>query len=511
MSRLVNWTLKHIHRPSREPRDRGESHHDDHTIGISSLSNELVLAIFALMDDMTLHSMAVASRRCYELATDTLLFRHGITPSASSISCQNSEALSALCLSTALPPGRVPMDRFEYIETTHPKTNQKDIRRITALLKSLNCGHDPWIRSLGLNFGGDIISRPVGWTMAGLAPKLLRAVCGNSEESRNAVFFVGDGVFTCKATTFLRSWSPSIRAPHTQIHLHDGTSQTVPRIRRITTLHATYPVISGEPWARVVVDEARITTLVLSIKLQSAEWAAILADVTLPNLKSVEIRKRTGGSQPSFINKFLNRHSLKRIIFMSPNSSSSHGENSRLNQPTLEQLTALTHYVDYVLPLDSSRETTLDALTHVELHPDNHLRVALTKLSTHAPLTNLTLSAFDPEHLPGVAWPIFPTLSTLTFILLRLAPIPTTAHRVSTLLAHSFPVLLRLEISFDPSNTAPTNDLDANAIASGSKWRVAGPSEMLNANEFATALMRLREDGESRIAEYVVEEEVFRI
>ncbi|KAJ7061058.1 hypothetical protein C8F01DRAFT_157961 [Mycena amicta] len=343
--------------------------------------------------------------------------------------------------------------------------------------------------------------------MAGLAPKLLRAVCGNSEESRNAVFFVGDGVFTCKAKTFLLLWSPHMRERHTQIHLHDGTSQVVPTIRRITTLHATYPVISGEPWARVVVDDALITTLVLGIKLQSAEWAAILADVTLSNLKSVEIRKKTGGIQPSFINEFLNRHSLKRIIFMSPNSSSSHGEDSRLSQPKLEELKALAHYVDYVF---SSRETTLDALTHVELHPDDHLRLALTKLSTHAPLTNLTLFSFDPEHLPGVAWPVFPTLTTLTFHLLALAPIPTTAHRVSALLAHSFPGLLRLEISFDPRITAPTNILDADAIASGSKWRVAGPSEVLNAHEFATALMRLREDGDSRIVEYVVEEEIFR-
>ncbi|KAJ7061073.1 hypothetical protein C8F01DRAFT_1083296 [Mycena amicta] len=116
----------------------------------------------------------------------------------------------------------------------------------------------------------------------------------------------------------------------------------------------------------------------------------------------------------------------------------------------------------------------------------------------------------QPNHLPGVARPVFPTLTTLTFHLLALAPIPTTTHRVSGLLAHSFPGLLRLEISFDPRITAPTNNLDAYAIASGSKWRVAGPSEVLNAEEFATAPMRLREDGESRIVEYIVEEEVFR-
>ncbi|KAJ7061159.1 hypothetical protein C8F01DRAFT_1288380 [Mycena amicta] len=502
MSRILNWTLRHVRIRRTHPKLHPTGDADGGSI--SSLSNELVLAILALLDAASLHRMAAVSRRYYELATYTLLFHHGITLSAGrpSVSCQTSAALRALRLSMALPQGPFLLGSFDYIETTHPKTTDKDVRRLTALLKSLNGGHEQWIHFISLNFGGDILTGPAASTMANLAPKLLRALCG---DSRYAVVFVGDGVFTCQAKTFLRSWSPYMRAPHTQINLHDGTSQVAPTIRSITTLHATYPAISGEPWTRVVVDETRITTLVLSIKLQSAEWAVVFADVTFPNLESVEIRRNTG-IHPSLINEFIDRHSLKRIVFMSSNSNTGPGEGWRLNQPKLEQLTALAHDVDYVLPSDASQNTTLNALTHVDLHPDDHLRAALTKLSLHTPLTNLTLSFFETEHFPSAAWPVFPTISTLTLFSLGLEPTPTTAERLSAVLAQSFPALRKLEISFVPGMAAPTNYLDAYSAASGSKWRVDGPSEVLSGREFSSALARARErqstgggDAKSRI------------
>ncbi|KAJ7065719.1 hypothetical protein C8F01DRAFT_1080620 [Mycena amicta] len=468
MSRIINWTLSllstmmsrwHFNRTLGLKQPRLGRHESKSVQGasLSALPNELLLAILAFLDASALSRMAAVSRRCHQLATYVLLSLNGITlPSngTGGVVCDSSDSLRALRLALALPSTSTKSVRaFEYVESL-TKTSSRDVSRIKTLLRHFGT-RSLRLHSIALHFSPNIVRR---WSMRKVAPQLLVALCG---DSKHAVVVVRDGLVTCRVKD-MQHWKPHPKQDNIRRTLHDKSSQLVPTISSVTTLHAKYPVCTGisahNPWTLVVVDQARITSLVLSLKLQRHEWAAILGDLTLPNLQIVEVLGNT--ITPASIDDFLNRHALKAITFLSPRPGVVRPDpmgTPALVQPSLYRVRGLAHYVDYILTarpkLFDSAIGLFPMLTHIELWPDEYLPSALNLLSLHAPLvTRLVLWSFEAKHFPYTgasdSWPVFQSIETLSLTKCALGMTTETCAQFATLLKHSFPALSRLEMSF---------------------------------------------------------------
>ncbi|KAJ7065718.1 hypothetical protein C8F01DRAFT_1126470 [Mycena amicta] len=465
MSRVVNWARR-IQGQRREL--------SNPTSHIDALPNELLLAILALLDSSSLHRLAAVTKRFYELATHVLLAFHAIdlsvdTTGTGTVSCFSTTALRALRLGLALnlETKTKIMKRFVYIESLSQHNTGRigqNVHQLKALLRRFST-RSTRLHSITLHFATDLIT---GWSI-GTTPKLLQALCGASEK---AVFVLREGLFTCRVPD-LRYWNPHAKhALTTKMHFHDGSWQVAPTIRSITTLHAQYPICAGlspyHPWTLVVVDQLLITTLTLAVKFKAHEWTAILGDaaLTLPNLDTVEVLGNTG--VPVSIEPFLNRHRLKAITFLSQHSIA---EPDRLPpavpliQPVLERVSALAHYIKHIFP-DHSSASTFPVLTHVEIWPDEYLSVALARLGAHSTLRSLVLHLFADAHFPKAEnhqqWPIFPLVESLAIDKCRFASgfTSATAERLAVFIAHWFPALHMLTVSFDNGHRVSNLDRD---------------------------------------------------
>ncbi|KAJ7209157.1 hypothetical protein GGX14DRAFT_453226 [Mycena pura] len=432
-SRLAKWALSRARMGAPHPSPRS-----DPQLALSSLPNELLLEMLEMMDDISLHLMAAASKRFYFLATQALLSRYAISLSSRSITATSSDALRALRIAMAFRVAHLKSFKFRYIvPATKPKS--KDIRRIDALLRRF------WtrpvrIRKVSLDFGNNIIRRPVGWTIGGLAPRLLSTCCG---DSHTALFVVDNGLFTCRAKSLLM-WSPYTREQYVRMQMHDGSRQWVPSIRSLHSLDITYPVCTEvsphHPWTMVVVNMEDVTTLLLSIQLTAAEWSAVLSVISLPKLRNIGIWAQNIAFEAS--TAFLSRHTIVTLIYMSPHAARHPGTDALLCLPHLQRLTALAHYVVYLFS-GCAPVALFPALTYVELWPDTQLPAALHLLSTHVPLTSLAFWLLSEDMDPApAAWPVFPAVE-----LLVLNKHSSPVACVSALLARAFPALRRLDVN----------------------------------------------------------------
>ncbi|KAJ7664864.1 hypothetical protein B0H17DRAFT_295722 [Mycena rosella] len=433
-SRLAHWTLSRTRsRPRLRPRDSSRS--DGEYYSLTSLPNELLFAVLEFMDDKCLHLMVVVSKRFYHLGTQSLLSRYDVSPSSGSVTVTSSDALRALRIAMTLYRGT--FRALSYCVPS-PVPVTKDIRRIEALLRRFWVGLTR-IRSVSLDFGTNIIARPVGWTIGGLAPKLLSTICGDSQM---AVFVVDNGLFTCSPKMMLL-WNPYTREQYCKVQMHDSSRQWVPSIRSIQSLDITYPVCTAlsplQPWTMVIVDAVNITTLLLSIHLSPREWSAILSATTLSHLTEVGIWAETITSATS--TAFLNRHAanLLTLRYMSPVAEPLPPLSPPLSLPALRHLSARAHYVVHILR-GPVAPALFPALAHVELWPDTHTHAALHLLSLHPALTRLTLWLL-PEFDPA-PWPVFPEVDRV-----ELNTCPVTDVCLPTLLACAFPVLRRVEVN----------------------------------------------------------------
>ncbi|KAJ6575580.1 hypothetical protein DFH09DRAFT_1150643 [Mycena vulgaris] len=450
-SRLVRWTLSRARRP---PPNNSPSEPESYSL--TSLPNELLFVVLQALDDRSLHLMVPISKRFYHLATQSLLSRYDISPSSGSVTVTSSDALRALRIGTTFYHGT--FKALSYIVPS-PTSITKDIRRIEALLKRFSRGLSR-IRSVTLDFGTDIIERPVGWTIGGLAPKLLSTICGDSQA---ALFVVDNGLFTCKPKAMLL-WSPYTRDQYCKVQMHDGSRQWVPSIRSIKSLHISYPVCTAleapQPWTMIVVDAENIRTLLLSIQLSTQQWSAILGSITLPKLHEVGIWAETITSTTS--TSFLNRHAadILTLKYMSPVAEPLPPASPPLSLRKLQRLSALSHYIVHIL---HGRDTgaVFPRLAHVELWPDTQTHVALHLLSTHTPLQQLTLwflTDIDP-----VLWPVFPEVILLELNNVNLVELDkgtAGAAGLPALFAHAFPALLRLLVNHSfPKGKSPIENL----------------------------------------------------
>ncbi|KAJ7065697.1 hypothetical protein C8F01DRAFT_751155 [Mycena amicta] len=495
MSRLFNWVLRRQQRQLD-----GHESESVHGASLSALPNELLLAILAFMDPSALSRMAAVSRRCHQLATYVLLSLNGIKlPSngTGSVVCDSSDGLHALCLALALPSTLTKSVRaFEYVESI-TKTSSRDVGRVETLLRHF--GTRPLrLHTIALHFSPNILR------LSGLrkvAPQLLVALCG---DSKHAVVVVRDGLVTCRVKD-MQHWNLFTKEDNIKRTLHDKSSQLVPTISFITTLHAKYPVCTGisahNPWTLVVVDQARITSLVLSLKLQRHEWAAILGDLTLPNLQILDVLGNT--ITPASIDDFLNRHALKAITFLSPRPGVVRPDPMgppALVQPSLDRVRGLAHYIDYIFTGRPSAIGLLPVLTHVELWPDEYLPYALALLSTHSQLTSLVFWSFEAKHFPypigtSKAWPIFQSVHTFCVSNCAVGlgmPTAQMSAPLATLLKHSFPALNRLVVSFSFSS-----DREGPAVAKESAhWHSWAQSRLLSASRIVGQALRPLSDTE---------------
>ncbi|KAJ7139241.1 hypothetical protein C8R44DRAFT_727344 [Mycena epipterygia] len=438
-SRLAQWTLSRTRRTASGT-DLTRSQVEYHSL--TSLPNELLLALLEVMDDSTLHLMVAVSKRFYYLATRSLLSRYDIQPSSGYVTLKSSAALRALRIAMTL--SQHTFKELNYlISSEAPKT--KDIRRIEALLRRRFWGGPARIRSVRLDFGSNIIERPVGWKIGGLAPKLLTTICGDSQ---TAVWVADNGLFTCKPRSLLL-WSPYSRDPYCKIQMHDGSRQWVPSIRSIKSLNITYPVCTAlsplQPWTLVVVNAKTIMTLRLSIRLSAPEWSAILSSITLPHLHEVGIWAPTITSETS--TAFLNRHAIFTLKYMSPAATPLPPAAPPLALPMLSHLTALSHYIVYILHARDSA-ALFPNLASVELWPDARLYDALHLLSSHPPLQRFTLWFLHDIAL--TQWPVLFGVDVVELNKSRVDP---------ALLAHAFPALRRLQINYCfPKGKSPTEN-----------------------------------------------------
>ncbi|KAF8188888.1 hypothetical protein K438DRAFT_1833480 [Mycena galopus ATCC 62051] len=427
-SRAVRWTLSRARRPIHAPStDQPEEPHC-----FSSLPPELLIAILDVLDDKSLHLMAAVSKRFYHLAVQSLLLRYGISSTSHQVTLTSSAALRALRIALALYTRD--LQALSYIVPS-PSSINKDVRRIEAVLNRFTAG-TARLQKVCLVFGKNLLAQPVGWTIAGLTPRLLTTICGDSGVG---LFVAADGLFTCKPKQML-SWNPYTRERYFKMTLHDGSRQWVPSIRSIKTLDA-YPVCRQQ-WTLVVVNAFEIDTLLLSIRLPRHTWNAILDSITLPAVRDVGIWAETISSEAS--TSFLNRHHITTLRYMAPYAGPQPIPPAApaLALPHLTRLTALSHYVVHIF---SSRapDALFPQLTHVELFPDATVHEALRLLDTHTTLSRLTLwysPAIDLEHAFG------PILTHVDNLSLNNFDIASAAKHLPAFLAHAFPALERLSV-----------------------------------------------------------------
>ncbi|KAJ7434544.1 hypothetical protein B0H11DRAFT_2258403 [Mycena galericulata] len=441
-SRLARWTLSRAQKAAHDDLRSQPEYHP-----LTSLPTELLLAVLEVMDDSSLHIMVAVSKRFYYLATQSLLSRYDISLASGNVTTTSSAALRALRIAMTLCE-----TTFKGLNVTFPDGAPvtKDIRRIEALLR--RCWARPArIRKVSLNFGRNLIERPVGWTIGGVTPKLMSTICGGSPV---ALFVAVNGIFTCKPRSMLL-WSPYTRDPYCKMQMHDDSRQWVPSIRSIRTLDVEYPICypvnttllppPSWSWTMVVVNAKDIGELFLSIQLSTAEWSVILSSITLPNLREVGIWAETITSADS--TSFLNRHPVATLRYMSPAALSSPSE--PLFLPTLHRLIAVSHYIIHIF---RRRNPVLlfPSLIRVELWPDAQFHAALQLVSAHPLIQRLGLwmiEDFDDVSL----WPVFPSVGVveLNKCLVAQAGLPA-------LLARTFPALRRLHVNHSfPKASSP--------------------------------------------------------
>ncbi|KAJ6623704.1 hypothetical protein B0H10DRAFT_2009233 [Mycena sp. CBHHK59/15] len=426
--RVIKWALRRGAVATSPPKTKSSTF-------LASLPNELLLEILEVMDDKSLHLMVAVSRRFYHLATQSLLSRYEISLVSGYVTVASSEALCALRIALALYQGTLRVFNFQGLERG---AILKNVRRIDALLQKFWAG-SVRIKRISLGFNNNLIKRPVGWTIGGLAPKLLYTICGDSPA---AVFVAANGLFTCKPKS-MQYWSAYTRDTYCKVQMHDGSRQWVPSIRSIVTLDITYPICVDlspiQPWTMIVVDAKSIFTLLLSIKLSRREWAGILASLSLPHLRDVGIWAENIATETS--TSFLNRHDIVTLKYMSavaailPNAGS-----PPLRLPHLQKLTALSHYIVHILK-DRDSAILFPKLAHVELWPDGSLYEALHLISAHTPLERITFWMLDEFDVS--AWPIFPSI---THININNTSFEHTKE-LPALLSHAFPSLRYLFLS----------------------------------------------------------------
>ncbi|KAF7327134.1 F-box domain-containing protein [Mycena kentingensis (nom. inval.)] len=471
MSRLVDWTRKKL---------RGRPSPPTSPNRIDELSNELLLGIFIHLDSTSLHQLATVSRRFYGLACSTLLAMHGGSSSENrKASCHSVSALHAIRVSLALPNStKTSLHSLEFTDS-ETKTNVKTVQTLTAVLKSA-AGADG-LRSVSFRFASDILARPVGWRLGQAVPKLLQALCLGTSY---AVIVVGDGIWPTEARA-LKLWSPHERETSSKMLLHDGSLQLVPTIRAMTTVEVRYPSCeampgSGKDWAVVLVDAKNITTLALTLKLKSAEWEAILADLALPSLKSVEVFSKS--VTPEMVDEFMARHAVEELTFRVPHAAWSRSPVGAYFK--LKTLKALAHYFEDLV----RHHPDLPSLATVEVWSDDRFSYALRALADHEPLVALTFHSLSSSDITNLASTfgdaIFPGVHSLVFTNASIPLSRTAASSLSNLLAKSFPALTYLEL--DLAMAQPLNDMDVWAAASGSGWRMGfdGDGRVLEQTEF---------------------------
>ncbi|KAJ7826770.1 hypothetical protein B0H14DRAFT_1244249 [Mycena olivaceomarginata] len=421
-SRLARWSLLRTRRSLKEL----------HSL-LASFPNELLLEILDFMDDKSLHLMAAVSKRFYYLATQSLLSRYDISSSLTSVTLTSPAALRALRIAMTLSSGG--LKALSYADAT-PSSIPQDVRRIDTVLRRFITGPTR-LDEIYLDFGKNLLERPIGWTLAGLLPKLLATICGHSKVG---LFVAATGLFTSTPKAMLM-WNPYTRERYFKTTMHDGSRQWVPAIRSIKSLHITYPVCTTlapeQPWTMVVVNGPEIETLLLSIRLSTQEWAAILSAITLPNLREVGIWAESISSEISTV--FLNRHRITTLKYMSPRAVFLRLA-PPLALPQLRHLTALSHYVVHIFTLRDSA-TLFPLLSHIDVFPDAKFHEALRLLVLHGPLQRVGLW-FLVDDIDPAAWPVFPHVDTLA-----LNNCDVGAARLPALLAHAFPALQRLDVN----------------------------------------------------------------
>ncbi|KAJ7140399.1 hypothetical protein C8R46DRAFT_1046909 [Mycena filopes] len=456
-SRIARWTLSRAQRPPGNPYKVSRKIDPF----LTSLPTEMLCAILDAMDDRSLHLMAAVSKLFHHLAIQSMLLRYNLSLSSGHVAITSSDALRALRVALVFHTGS--LEALKYTVLT-PTSLTKDVRRLEALLRRL-LGGSRRVPKICIDFHKNIIERPVGWTIAGLAPYLLTTVCS---QSQTALFIVENGIFTCKPKKLVH-WNPYTRDQYYKITMHDGSRQWVPSIRSIESLAVTYPVCIAlspmQPWSMVVVNAGTIHTLLLAIKLTAPEWAAILSVIKLTHLYEVGIWAEEISATVS--TAFLNRHpTLMTLKYMSSAAAAEprHPVDRALALPRLGHLTARAHYVVRVLtPRVGDDPAPFPALWHVELFPDAQFPAALWLLRTHVPLTTLSLWFLTAAMLPApsttdtdaVSWPVFPFVEALALNKYDLDD-DDAAARLPGFLAQIFTGLRTLELSHSFPKAAGT-------------------------------------------------------
>ncbi|KAJ7826777.1 hypothetical protein B0H14DRAFT_3722162 [Mycena olivaceomarginata] len=437
-SRLARWTLLRGRRPLKE----------SHSL-LASFPNELLLAILDFMDDKSLHLTAAVSKRFYHLATQSLLSKYDISPSLDSMKLTSPDALRALRIALTLSGGTP--KAISYAHPT-PTLIPQDIRRIDTVLRRFTTGPSR-LDEIHLDFGKNLLAPPIEWTLSKLLPKLLATICGHSQVG---LFVAATGLFTTTPKAMLM-WNPYTRDPSFKTTMHDGSRQWVPAIRSLRSLHITYPVCTTlapeQPWTMVVVNAPEIQTLLLSIRLSTPEWAAILSSITLPNLREVGIWAENIASGISIA--FLNRHRITTLKYMAPRVEPPRLTYPPLSLPHLRHLTALSQYVVHIFTCRDT-PTLFPLLAHVDLFCDAKFHQALRLLALHVPLRCVGLWFLRPDDTDPAAWPVFPHVDTLA---LNNCDVVGVGARLPALLAHAFPALQRLDMDHSfPKSASGTAD-----------------------------------------------------
>ncbi|KAJ7213394.1 hypothetical protein GGX14DRAFT_79411 [Mycena pura] len=335
--------------------------------------------MFSFLTGDSIHSIALVSRRLYDLAVSWLLEKYGLSLT-DYVTVSSADALRALGTAMVLSAHRLQGLNYRKLPDDldgiciHCAVVERFIRRFGFTKEDR-------IRTINLDFGPATI-----WT----SRTLLSALCGHSHE---ALFVCGGEIHTVTGTALLTS-------PNTSGVLF------LPR-----TLDVTYPICTSlspaRPWTMIIVDAQWITTLRLS---SNNVWSAILPEITLPNLQEVAVWSRTIPSVA--FTAFLNRHgrTITTLRYLSVAAQALPLGTPPLRLPLLQRLTCPAHYIVHIFPSATRTAAPFPRLTevavrsglHTDDDPDLHFFGALRLLAAHARLRKLSLRLQLREQVPAL-------------------------------------------------------------------------------------------------------------
>ncbi|CAK5266472.1 unnamed protein product [Mycena citricolor] len=431
--------------------------------GFAALPNELIPSILSHLvlsepqPPKTLVNLAQVSRRFNDLATRAWLSLYGVTAAGIATGClairtDDSEAAahalkSALFFRTNDGPG---VQELRWIA----EKDSLDVRGVEELASVVHWAAalsrpDDVGLSMHIDLGMDGIQAALtSRSMARAVVLLLRATTDCTRAVTAVV--MTDGLLTCRPDG-LKKWSPSTgnydgtwkaANSYASITMHDRSKQSVPTIRTMQTLSATFRPRAEKLWNTVVLDAHTLTDLQLTIKLAPNEWDAVLGSLHLPALVCVGLWAPEISVETS--TRFLNRHRRVTTIKNMTAYSVLEASGAPLSLPKLQTLNALVPFVLHVLsPGDA--DARFPHLAHIELRQHAQLPDCLRLLASHLPtLSALTLWTLHAMHF--TSWPVLPNLRRITFNECR---IPASGGSFDAIMTpKTFPALSKVEVNY---------------------------------------------------------------